>query len=168
MMKRKTIAVLLLIASSNAVTAQQSHYHRALNSEAENARYGLTQEPHFQGSGMYWSRVRDIDDVPVARESVADSLARVNEFKRLCNTAYAAFDAGNDQATIIYGDSALRLHYHTPDLYFFMAISSERLGYYDDAKWAYKKAKTSGYYLGAEAYAAFKKRMKEHKKNKNQ
>ncbi len=159
-MKQLITAVLLTVASGQLM-AQESHYQRALRSQ--DTEYGLTQEPHFNGSGMYWSRTRNVDDVEIINETKEEADARRQQFIRLCRLAYDAYDESDWRHTIIYGDSALQTHFHTPDLYFFMAISSEKIGFYEDAEWAYKKAADTGYIIGDKAYTAFKQRMKQRK-----
>lgn len=141
--------------------AQESHYHRGLRSQ--DTDYGLVVEPPVSGVGMFWSRTRDIDDVKVVHETAADSIRRRKDFMRLCREAYDAYDVGDAYHTVLYGDSALNCRYHTPDLYFFMAVSFEKLGAYEDADWAYKKAVKAGYVIAPKAYEAFKQRQLERK-----
>ncbi len=161
MTKRHLITAALLLVSSTWALAQETHYHRSLRDQ--DTSYGLTQEPHFDGSGVYWSRVRDSNDLRINKESPEDSLARVNEFKRLCEKAYDAFGANDFYHTIMYGDSALKKQYHTLDLYYFMGVSYETLGAYDDAEWAFKKVMKNGYTKVPRAYPDFKERMKQRK-----
>lgn len=165
-MKKLILTTLLLIGTEIAY-AQESHYHKGLRSQEENAKYGgVASEPHFDGGGYYWSRARNVDDVAISKETPEDSLARVNEFKRLCRLAYDAYEEGNALNTVTYGDSALQKRYHTPDLYFFMAVSFEKLGSYDDANWAYHKAIDTGYPGAQKFYNDFKVRQKERKAEK--
>jgi len=152
----------LVLTSSAIAMAQETHYHRSLR--GQDTAYGLIQEPRFNGSGMYWSRVRNVDDVTINQETPEDSIARLKEFKRLCENAYAAFEAKDYYHTIMYGDSALRKRYHTLDLYYFLGVSYETLGAYDDAEWTYKKAMKGGYTKVPAAYPDFKDRMKQRKK----
>ena len=159
-MKQLITAVLLTVASGQLM-AQESHYQRALRSQ--DTEYGLTQEPHFNGSGMYWSRTRNVDDVEIINETKEEADARRQQFIRLCRLAYDAYDASDWRHTIIYGDSALQTHFHTPDLYFFMAISSEKIGFYDEADWGYRKALASGYPGALSVYNDFKVRQKQRK-----
>lgn len=161
-MTRHLMIAILMLASSTWALAQETHYHRSLRDQ--DTEYGLTQEPHFVGSGMYWSRVRNVDDVVINKETPEDSLARVNSFKILCEKAYEAFAAKDYYHTIMYGDSALRKRYHTLDLYYFLGVSYETLGAYEDAEWAYKKAMKGGYTKVPRAYPDFKERMKQRKK----
>ena len=78
----KHIAVILfLMICCDYVAAQESHYHRSLRSQ--DTEYGLTQEPHFNGSGMLWSRTRNVDDVAITQETYEDSIARVRAFTQL-------------------------------------------------------------------------------------
>ncbi len=160
-MKRHLMIATLLLASSTWALAQETHYHRSLRDQ--DTSYGLIQEPHFDGSGVYWSRVRDANDLRIHKESPKDSLARVNEFKRLCENAYRAFEANDFYHTIMYGDSALRKQYHTLDLYYFIGVSYETLGAYDDAEWYYKKVMKGGYTKVPRAYPDFKERMRQRK-----
>lgn len=167
---RKLIVLVLLVVTTVAV-AQESHYHRALRSAQENAKYGLVGEyqPYtFTSSGMLWSRVRDIDDTAISVETREDSLLRVKEFTRLCRLAYDAYDEGDALGTVVYGDSALSKRFHTPELYFFMAVSYEKIGFYKDAQWAYKKAIRAGHMVAPKTYAGFKKRIKARQKAKKQ
>ena len=62
--------------------------------------------------------------------------------------------------------TAQESHYHTPDLYLFMAIAYERLGAYKEARQSYKDAVGAGHPSGAAAYKAFKKREKQRQKAK--
>ena len=144
--------------------AQETHYHKGLRSQAENDKYGgVAAEPHFDGGGYYWARVRNVDDVAITHESTADSLARREDFKRLCQLAYDAYEAGDALKTITYGDSALQKRYHTAGLYFFMGVSFEKLGSYDDADWVYRKALGSGYPGALNVYNEFKVRQQQRK-----
>ena len=161
---KKLIATTLLLAATGMALAQETHYHKGLRSQEENDKYGGVGSDLNPSGGMYWSRVRNVDDVAILPpETKADSLARVHAFSELCRKAYDAYEAGDAYHTIVYGDSALQKRYHTPDLYFFMAVSFEKLGEYSGAEWAYKKAMKAGYVPAPKAYAAFKKRMKERK-----
>lgn len=162
---KKLIVTTLLLAATGMALAQETHYHKGLRSQEENDKYGgVGADPNFNGGGVYWSRVRNVDDTTIsAPETKADSVARVRAFSELCRKAYDAYEAGDAYHTIVYGDSALQKRYHTPDLYFFMAVSFEKLGEYSGAEWAYKKAMKAGYVPAPKAYAAFKKRMKERK-----
>ena len=144
--------------------AQETHYHKGLRSQAENDKYGgVAAEPHFDGGGYYWTRVRNVDDVAITHETAADSLARREDSKRLCQLAYDAYEAGDAVKTITYGDSALQKRYHTADLYFFMAVSFEKLGSYDEADRAYRKALGSGYPGALNVYNDFKVRQQQRK-----
>lgn len=169
-MKTIVTSIALTLACLTA-TAQESHYRRALRTEKQNQQYGVVGmgDSHASGmtSGIYWSRVRDADDATiVVDETKEDSLARVSEFKRLCQLAYDAYEADDAVGTIVYGDSALSKRYHTPDLYLFMAIAYERLGAYKEARQSYKDAVGAGHPSGAAAYKAFKKREKQRQKAK--
>lgn len=145
-------------------TAQETHYHKGLRSQQENDKYGGgAAEPNYNGGGYYWSRARNVDDVAIYHETPADSLARREEFKRLCQQAYDAYETGDAMKTVAYADSALKKRYHTPDLYYFMAVSLEQLGNYDDADWAYRKALSTGYPNALTIYNDFKARQKERK-----
>jgi len=155
------ILTILTAVTTVVAVAQESHYHRSLR--AQDTDYGLIQEPHFNGSGMFWSRTRNVDDVAIIQESKADSLARREDFKRLCRIAYDAYDARDAQRTVTYGDSALCLRYHTPELYFYMAVAYEKLGIYDKARRSYSKAHKAGYPGGKAIYKGFKKRLKRYK-----
>ena len=151
---------------SGQLLAQESHYSRALR--GQDTEYGLVVDAPISGVGMYWSRTRNVDDVEIVNETKEEAEARRQKFMRLCRLAYDAYDESDWRHTIIYGDSALQTHFHTPDLYFFMAISSEKIGFYEDAEWAYKKAADTGYIIGDKAYAAFKQRMKQRKAEEKQ
>ena len=137
---KKTILTTLLIAVTTTLMAQESHYHKGLRSQSENDKYGtVASDPNFNGGGgVYWSRTRNVDDVAITRESPADSIARRENFKRLCQLAYDAYEDGDAIKTVQYGDSALQTRYHTADLYYFMAVSFEKLGSYDEAEWSYR------------------------------
>ena len=164
-MKQILISFLLLTSASVAI-AQESHYHRGLRSQ--DTEYVLTQEPHFNGSGMFWSRTRNVDDVTIANETHEDSIARVRAFASLCRKAYDAYEVKDYYHTIVYGDSALTKRYHTPDLYYFMGVSFEYYGDYKNADWAYKNAMKSGYTKVPTAYPDFKARMKQRKAEEKQ
>ena len=157
--------MLLLMAVSTTATAQESHYHRSLRSQ--DSGYGVTQTPAFQttgGGGMYWSRTRDANDMAIVeQESREDSIARVKDFCRLCEKAYDAYEVKDYYRTILFGDSALTRRCHTPDLYYFMGVSYEKLGAYKEAEWGYKMAAKSGYIKEFGYYPAFKERMKQRK-----
>ena len=160
-MKKLLITTLLTVVAATAV-AQETHYHRALRSQ--DTRYGLTQEPHFDGSGMFWSRTRNVDDVAVVKEMTPEDSVRCRkEFIRLCELAYDAYLAKDYYRTILYGDSALAKNYHTPDLYYFMGVSFEQYTDYDNAEEAYRLAAQSGYMGVPDAYPAFRQRMKQRK-----
>ena len=162
-MKRLIFSTLFLYVAIGAI-AQESHYHKGLRSQQENDKYGgVAAEPHFNGGGYYWSRVRNVDDVAITRETPADSIARRENFKRLYQLAYDAYEAGDTIKTILYGDSALQTRYHTADLYYFMAVSLEKLGNYHDADWAYRKALGAGYPAAVNIYNDFKERQKQRK-----
>ena len=161
---KKLILTTLLLISTGIVYAQESHYHKGLRSQQENDKYGsVASEPHFDGGGYYWSRVRNVDDVAIARETPEDSIIRRKEFIRLCQLAYDAFEAGDSIMTITYADSALQKRYHTADLYYFMAVSLEKLGNYKDADWAYRKALGAGYPGALTIYNDFKARQEARK-----
>ena len=158
---KQLILTTLLLGMTATATAQESHYQRALR--GQDTDYGLVVDPPLSGVGMYWSRTRNVDDVVIVNETPEEAAARRQEFMRLCRLAYDAYDESDWRHTIIYGDSALTTRFHTPDLYFFMAIASEKIGFYEDAEWAYKKAADTGYIIGDKAYTAFKQRMKQRK-----
>ncbi len=159
-MKRLFVTTLLISATLYAMS-QETHYHRSLRSQ--DTAYGLTQEPHFDGSGIYWSRIRNADDLAINSETAEQVEMRRKEFLRLCNLAYNAFEHHDDQQTIIYGDSALKTRYHTADLYFFMALSFEKTGDFDKADWSYRKALGAGYPNALNIYKAFNERQKQRK-----
>ena len=167
-MKKTIVFTILLLGLSCEIMAQESHYQRALRSQKENEKYGMVGSPNVTSGGltegMYWSRNRNVDDVIISEETPADSLARKATFTRLCRQAYDAYENKDYYHTILYGDSALRQRFHTPELYFFMAISLDRLGDYKNARYAYKQAINAGYPQGSIAYKAFKARQKELKK----
>jgi hypothetical protein len=105
--------------------------------------------------------VRDPNDVEIINESREDSIARHDEFLRLCRLAYDAYDDGDYYLTAMYGDSALSKKYHTPELFYYMGISLEKLECYKDADIAYKKAVQVGYMKAVAPYAKFQQRMNE-------
>ena len=154
---------------SSTTVAQESHYQRALRSDSDNAKYGVVGMGEGNNSGMtsgvYWSRVRDADDRMIINETREDTLFRRNEFIRLCELAYDAYEAKNDSSTVAYGDSALHYGFHTPELVFFMAVSYERLGDYKNARQSYRHAIDVGYPQATLAYKQFKQRQKERKKS---
>lgn len=161
---KKLIVTILLQAIIGTVLAQESHYHKGLRSQEENDKYGgVAAEPNFNGGGVYWSRVRNVDDVIIYRETPEDSILRRKEFVRLCQLAYDAFEAGDSVMTVTYADSALQKRYHTANLYYFMAVSLEKLGNYGDADWAYRKALGAGYPAALTIYNDFKARQKARK-----
>ncbi len=161
---KKLILTTLLFIGTGIAYAQESHYHKGLRSQSENDKYGgVAAEPHFDGGGYYWSRARNVDDVAITRETSADSIARRENFKRLYQLAYDAFEAGDSVMTVAYGDSALQTRYHTADLYYFMAVSLEKLGNDKDADWAYRKALAAGYPAALNIYNDFKERQKQRK-----
>ena len=82
--------------------------------------------------------------------------------------AYDAYEDGDAIKTIQYGDSALQMRYHTADLYFFMAVSFERLASYDEADWAYRKALGAGYPAALNIYNDFKQRQHQRKQEAKQ
>ena len=155
-----TIILLTLIA--NGIAAQESHYTRSMRTQQENEQYGTVgADPHFNGGGVYWSRVRSPEYGLLLSDFRKDTLQRRNEFIRLCQTAYDAFDDGDYYRTAIFGDSALAKKYYTPDLYYFMAISLEKLQCYKDADFAFKKAIKTGYPKAPNAYVNFKQHLEE-------
>ncbi|MBR1548183.1 MAG: hypothetical protein IJ637_05600 [Prevotella sp.] len=163
-MKRLLILSAIMLAIVGAATAQESHYHKGLRSQADNDKYGTAAvDPNFNGGGVFWSRVRNVDDTAITHESREDSIARRAEFVRLCEKAYDAYEEKDYYHTIIFGDSALTKRYHTPDLYYFMGVSFEKLGDYKNADWGYKKAMQKGYTKEFGYYPAFKERMKQRK-----
>lgn len=153
------MTLLLFAVVSIGAAAQESHYHKALRGDQSDNMVGFSER--YIGSGVYWSRVRDPNDTEIVRESREDSLARNQEFRKLCQMAYDAYDDGDYYYTAIYGDSALSKKFHTPELYYFMAMSLEKLECYKDADAAYKKAIQAGYMKAVQPYAAFQKRMNE-------
>lgn len=163
---KKTLLTTMLLMVTIAVIAQETHYHRGLRSQDTN--YSLAVQAPPSGVGMYWSRVRNVDDVTIDSETPADSIARRNEFKRLCELAYAAFESKDYYHTIVYGDSALQKRYHTPDLYYYLAVSYETLGDYEGAEMAYRLTARSAYMQVPDAYPAFKQRMKQRKAEEKQ
>ena len=165
----KLIFSILFLAITHEMAAQESHYHKVLRSQADNDKMGtVASDPNFNGGGVYWSRVRNVDDVAITHETAADSIARREDFKRLCRLAYDAYEGGDAVRTLQYGDSALQKRYHTPDLYFMMAVSFEQLGSYDEADWGYRKALASGYPGALSVYNDFKARQKQRKQEAKQ
>ena len=152
--------IFLLLLAPQYAYAQESHYHRALRSQDQN--YGLVVDPIVSGTGIYWSRVRYAEDKTIIPdESREDSIARNNEFRRLCQLAYEAFEDGDYYMTAIYGDSALAKQCFTPELFYYMAVSLEKLECYKDADIAYKRAVKAGYMKAVDPYGKFQKRMEE-------
>lgn len=158
-------AAFFMLHSSSFISealAQETHYHKGLRSQEDNDKMGIVAATtYFNGSGMYWSRVRNVDDVTISHETREDTLARMKAFTALCRKAYDAYEAKDYDNVIIYGDSALRKRYHTPDLYYMMGVSFEHFADYKNADWAYKRAMKSGYTRVPGAYPAFKARMKQ-------
>ena len=167
---KKLILTTLLLVVTGTMLAQETHYHKGLRSQEENDKYGTTaSDPNFSGGGgVYWSRTRNVDDVAITHETPADSIARRENFKRRCRLAYDAYDEGDAVKTIVFGDSALMTRYHTPDLYFFMGVSFEKLGSYDEAEWSYRHALGAGYPGAQNVYKSFKQRQQERKANEKQ
>lgn len=167
---KKLLFTLLLTALAGSALAQETHYHKGLRSQEDNSQYGTySADPNFSGGGgVYWSRYRNVDDVAITHETKADSIARREDFKRLCRLAYDAYDDGDAVKTVQYGDSALHTRYHTPDLYFFMGVSFEKLGSYDEAEWAYRHALGAGYPGALNVYNDFKARQKQRKAEEKQ
>ena len=161
---------LLLLATATVAAAQETHYHKGLRSQADNDQYGgVASEPNFNGGGTYWSRVRNVDDVAITTpQSRADTIARLRAFSRLCQQAYDAYERHDYHHTILYGDSALANHYHTPDLYYMMGVSFEQTADYPRADWAYRQAMKSGYTRQPDAYPSFKARMRLRKAQEKQ
>lgn len=157
----KLLITALLLAVTNIAMSQETHYHRALRSQ--DTDYGLTQEPHFNGSGMYWSRTRNVDDVTISNKTPEEKETARKEFIRLCNLAYDAFEHHDAHHTVIYGDSALQTSYHTLDLYFFMGISFETLGNYSKAEQNLRLALGSGFPDAQNIYRDFQERQKQRK-----
>jgi tetratricopeptide (TPR) repeat protein len=158
----KQFFTILFTMTALVAAAQESHYHRAMHSQAENDKYGTVgAAPHFEGGGVYWSRVRSQEDGLIVKDFRLDSIARRTEFIRLCQIAYDAFDEGDYYRTAIAGDSALSKKYYTPELYYYMALSLEKLQCYKDADAAYKKALKVGYTKAIGPYNTFLKRMEE-------
>lgn len=158
---KKWILTTLLAAVTATLTAQESHYHKGLRTQEENDKYGtVAADPNFNGGGVYWTRIRNVDDVAISQETPADSIARREDFKRLCQLAYEAFEDGDAIKTVQYGDSALQTRYHTADLYYFMAVCFEKLGSYEEAEWGYRHALGAGYPDALNVYRSFKERQK--------
>ena len=161
--------VTLFLVSSHFAVAQESHYHKGLRSQADNDKMGTVgADPQFSGGGMYWSRVRNVDDVAITHETHEDTVARIRDFTAYCQKAYDAYEAKDYYHTIVYGDSALKKRYHTPDLYYFMGVSFEHYSDYKNADWAYKMAMKSGYNKAFSEYPEFQARMKQYKADEKQ
>lgn len=161
-MMRKFVTTLCAVTFCVVAAAQETHYHKGLRPQEETDQYGGGADMN-PGGGYYWSRVRNVDDVRITKESAADSIARRNEFKRLCELAYDAYGVRDYYHTIMYGDSALAKIYHTPELYYFMAVSYDKLGDYKHAEWCFKRSLKAGYVPALEPYQQFKDRMKQMK-----
>jgi hypothetical protein len=156
------IATMLFLLAATTISAQESHYHRSMRSQQENESFGTVgADPHFDGGGVYWSRVRSPEYGLLLNDFRKDTLQRRNEFIRLCQIAYDAYEDGDYYRTAIFGDSALSKKYYTPELYYFMAMSLEKLQCYKDADFAFKKAINTGYHKAPFAYANFKQHLEE-------
>jgi hypothetical protein len=156
------IVTILFALNAAGLAAQESHYHRSMRTQQDNEAYGTVgAAPHFNGGGVYWSRVRSAEMGLMLNDFKADTLKRRNEFIRLCQTAYDAYEDGDYYRTAIFGDSALSKKYYTPELYYFMAVSLEKLQCYKDADFAFKKAINTGYHKAPFAYANFKQHLEE-------
>lgn len=163
---KKTILLLLLAAANLTATAQESHYHRALRGQDTEYGIAVSSDTYMGGvtPGMYWTRTRDANDVAIVDATPEDSIARHAEFMRHYEKAFEAYVAGDAPRTLLYGDSALQTRLQAADLIFYMAISFERLGLYQDARLAYRKASSAGYAPAAIAYKDFRNRQKTRKK----
>ena len=62
----------------------------------------------------------------------------------------------------------MQTRYHTADLYYFMAVSFEKLGSYDEAEWSYRHALGAGYPDALNVYKNFKERQKVRKEEEKQ
>lgn len=156
----KYLMTIILLATVLGARAQETHYHKGLRSQSDNDRFAQDDAPNFTG-GYYWARVRNVDDVAITHESREDSIARNNEFRRLCRLAYDAYDDGDYYLTAMYGDSALSKKFHTPELLYYMGLSLEKLECYKDADIAFKKALKAGYTQAAAPYANFQQHMEQ-------
>lgn len=163
---RKAIFTMMLLAVGLTAVAQETHYHRALRGQDTDYGIKVSSDTYMGGvtPGMYWTRTRDINDVAIVDATPEDSIARHAEFMRHYNNAFEAYVAGDAPRTLLYGDSALQTRLQAADLIFYMAISFERLGLYQDARLAYRKAKAAGYAPAVIAYKDFRKRQKARKK----
>ena len=78
--------IVLFLFSCHLAVAQESHYHKGLRSQADNDKMGTVgADPHFNGGGMYWSRVRNVDDVAITHETHEDTIARIRDFTKYCH-----------------------------------------------------------------------------------
>ena len=122
----------------------------------------VAQESHSNKGGVYWSRVRNVDDASISNYATTkDSTAQYKEFKRLCSQAYEAFEDGDYYATAILGDSALSKQFFTPELLYYMGVSLEKLECYNDAEIAYRKAMKAGYSQAATAFVQYQHHMEQ-------
>ena len=105
---KKQILTTLLLAVTGTLLAQETHYHKGLRSQEENNKYGtVAADPNFNGGGgVYWTRTRNVDDTAITHESREDSIARRENFKRLCRLAYDAYEDGDAVKTVQYGDTS--------------------------------------------------------------
>ena len=165
-MKTRSIITVLLTAVALTAAAQETHYHRALR--GQDSQYGLTNGNNMatngMTSGMYWSRVRNVDDVAITHLSAADSLLQHQEFMRHYDKAFDAFNQQDYYHTLLYGDSALSTGLQAADLHLYMGIAFEKLGAYKDARQSFRLSARLGYDLGVSAYKAFKARDKQRRR----
>ena len=163
-MRRLSTIIALLLGFSATVIAQESHYHKALRSAEEGAVEGLVGlgDSHVSGmtNGIYWSRVRNADDVAIKSQTPAEASAHRQAFLRFYNMAFDAYVVGDHYRTLLYGDSALQEGLETADLHFYMAIAYEKQGAYREAQQAYRHSMRGGYYVANKAYKEFKARQK--------
>jgi len=151
-----TICTLSLSAQDAYITDMTSNAKQVNRSpEGDRGYYGLWAKDRLLESPRYKPRY----------ESPADSLRKRNEFVHLCGIAFEAYEAKDALKTVIYGDSALRTGFENQQIFFYMAVSLEKLGDDKRALHFYKEAAAHGYPGGKQALASFKKRAKARKKD---
>lgn len=161
MRTRRIITVCLVCIFATSLSAQDANISQ-MTSEARNVSKTPEGDRSYYG---LWAKDRLMDKTRYKRRyaSPEDSIRKRNEFVELCGIAFKAYEEKDAMKTIVYGDSALQTGFDNAQIYFYMAVSFEKLGDLKQAGHYYKEAKAHGLPGGKEALAAFKKRMKERK-----
>lgn len=141
----------------NIAQIRAEQRNRSRESGGDREYYGLWYKDLLMGK-------RDKKKVKPRFASPEDSLRLHKEFISHYTDAYNAFHAHKADSTILFADSALATGFESPDLYFFMANSYERLGDYKLAEAAFATAKEKGFPAGSLALKEFKKRQKARRK----